>query len=84
MALDAEVNDVLDATVASIPAMADYVAALPDGQRATALEALERHYLQTAQSLGGTEEPSRTWVASVLGCQRNVSFKAASVGQHPR
>lgn len=66
MVSDCDVNEVLEATVAGIPAMANYVAALPDGQRAIALEALERHYLQTVQNLGGTEGPARTWVSTVM------------------
>jgi hypothetical protein len=45
-----EGQEVLEAVVAGIPAMADFIAAMPDGQRAIALDALERHYLQTAQN----------------------------------
>jgi hypothetical protein len=51
MAVHFEGQEVLEAVVAGIPAMADFIAAMPDGQRAIALDALERHYLQTAQNL---------------------------------
>jgi hypothetical protein len=66
MAADFEGREVLEAVVAGIPAMADYVAALPEGQRTTALDALERHYLQTVQNLGGAAEPARMWVSAVM------------------
>jgi len=61
-----EEQEVLEAVVAAIPAMADYVAAIPDAQRTIALEALERHYLQTAQNLGSSEGPARMWVSAVM------------------
>jgi hypothetical protein len=61
-----EGQDELEAVVAGIPTMADIIAAMPDGQRAIALDALEHHYLQTAQNLGCTEGPARTWTSAVM------------------
>jgi len=66
MAVHFEGQEVLEAVVAGIPAMADFIAAMPDGQRAIALDALERHYLQTAQNLGCAEPPARMWASAVM------------------
>jgi hypothetical protein len=53
----------LESIVASLPVMAEYVSSIPDGQKATALDALERHYLQTALRLGYQKSPlGRGWL----------------------
>ena len=56
----------LKSIVASLPVLAEYVSSIPDDQKATALAALERHYLQTALGLGYSEEPTRSWVAALM------------------
>ena len=56
----------LELIVASLPVMAEYVSSIPKVQKATALDALERHYLQTALGLGYSEEPARSWVAALM------------------
>jgi hypothetical protein len=61
-----EGQEALESIVASLPVMAEYVSSIPDGQKATALDALERHYLQTALGLGYSEEPARSWVAVLM------------------
>ena len=61
-----EGREALESIVASLPVMAEYVSSIPDGQKATALDALERHYLQTALGLGYSEEPARSWVAALM------------------
>jgi hypothetical protein len=61
-----EGQEALELIVASLPVMAEYVSSIPDGQKATALDALERHYLQTALGLGYSEEPARSWVAALM------------------
>lgn len=66
MAADFEGQEVLQAVEAGIPEMAHYVAALPNGQRTIALDALQRHYLRTVRNLGRAEEPSRLWVSAVM------------------
>jgi hypothetical protein len=66
MAADFEGQEVLEAVVAGIPPMADYIAALPEGQRTIALEALERHYLQIVQNFGHADGPARQWVSAVM------------------
>ena len=60
-----EVQEAIELIVASLPVMAEHVSSIPDGQKATALDALERHYLQTALGLGYSEEPARSWVAAL-------------------
>ena len=52
--------------MASLPVMAEYVSSIPKVQKATALDALERHYLQTALGLGYSEELARSWVAALM------------------
>ena len=52
---------------AGIPAIAEFIAAMSNGQRATALDALERHYLQTAEDWGCSEGPARMWVSAMMG-----------------
>jgi hypothetical protein len=60
------VQEAIESIVASLPVMAEHVSSMPDGQKATARDALERHYLQTALSLGYSEEPARSWVAALM------------------
>ena len=45
MASHFEGQEVLEAAIAGIPAIAEFIAALPDGQRPIAFDAVERHYL---------------------------------------
>ena len=52
--------------MASLPVVAEHVSSIPDGLKATALDALERHYLQIALGLGYSEEPARLWVAALM------------------
>ena len=66
MASHFEGQEVLEAAVAGIPAIAEHIAAMPDGQRAMALDALERHYLQTAQDWGCSQGPARTWASAMM------------------
>lgn len=66
MASDFEGQEVLEAAVAGIPAIAEFIAAMPNEQRAIAIDALERHYLQTAEDWGCSEEPARMWVSAMM------------------
>ena len=56
--------------MASIPALADYIAAVPEKQRMVALEAAERHYLETARNLGCTDEPALRWSSALMSSLR--------------
>ena len=66
LASNFEGPEVLEAAVAGIPAIAEFIAAMPNGQRAIALAALERHYLQTAEDWGCSEGPARMWVSAMM------------------
>lgn len=66
MTSNIEAQEALEAVVAGIPEMADYIADIPEGRRVIALDAVERHYLTTAQNLGYEDEPARLWVAAVM------------------
>ena len=59
-------EEALESIVASLPVLAEHVSSIPDEQKATALDALERHYLQTALGLGYSEDPARAWVAALM------------------
>ena len=61
-----EGQEALESIVASLPVLAEYVSSIPYDQKATALAALERHYLQTALGSGYLEEPARSWVAALM------------------
>ena len=61
-----EAQEALEAVVAGIPEMADYIADIPEDRRVIALDAVERHYLTTAQNLGCEDEPARLWVTAVM------------------
>ena len=66
MTSNIEAQEALEAVVAGIPEMADYIADIPEDRRVIALDAVERHYLTTAQNLGCEDEPVRLWVAAVM------------------
>ena len=51
-------QEALESIVATLPKMAEYLASIPDGQKTAAVDAVERHYLQTALGLGCSEEPA--------------------------
>ena len=61
-----EGQEALESIVASLPVLAEHVSSISDEQKATALDALERHYLQTALGLGYSEDPARAWVAALM------------------
>jgi hypothetical protein len=71
MASRFEGQDILETAVASIPALADYIAAIPEMQRLVALHAAERHYLETARSLGCTDEPAVRWSSALMSNLRD-------------
>jgi hypothetical protein len=66
MASRFEGQDILEAAVASIPALADYIAAVPENRRVVALEAAERHYLGIARNLACTDEPAVRWTSALM------------------
>ena len=66
MASSSEEVKVLEAAVAGIPKIAQIIAFMPVENRATAFDAAERSYLQTAKDLGGAEEPAQKWASAVM------------------
>ena len=57
---------ILQAAVAGIPRLAQAIAAIPAEDRAIALTAVERSYLQTAKDLGGVDKFAQDWVSAVI------------------
>jgi hypothetical protein len=65
MASSSEEAEVLEAAVAGIPKIAQIIAFMPVEDRASALDAAERSYLQTARDLGGAENLAQNWASAV-------------------
>ena len=59
-------DEVLEAAVAGIPEIARRIAFLPTEDRASAFDAAERIYLQTAKDLGGAEDLALNWTSAVM------------------
>ena len=59
-------DKVLEAAVAGIPEIARRIAFLPTENRASAFDAAERIYLQTAKELGGAEDLALNWTSAVM------------------
>jgi len=61
-----EKEEILEATIAGMPRVAEAIAAVPIEHRARALDAAEQSYLQTLQDLGYAEAATRKWVSAVM------------------
>jgi hypothetical protein len=59
-------DEVLEAAVAGIPEIARRIAFLPTENRASAFNAAEQIYLQTAKDLGGAEDLALNWTSAVM------------------
>lgn len=57
---------ILQAAIAGIPRLAQAIAAISAQDRATALRAAERSYLQTAKDLGGADKFAQDWASAVM------------------
>jgi hypothetical protein len=66
MLSNSEHEEILEATVAGIPKVAELIAAVPAERRAKALDAAKLSYLQTTRDLGYDEVPARKWVSRVM------------------
>jgi len=66
MASGSEEAKVLEAAVAGIPEVAQIIAFIPAENRASAFDAAEQSYLQTAKDLGGAEELAQNWASAVM------------------
>jgi hypothetical protein len=58
-------KEVLEAANSGIPKVAEMIAIIPAENRAIALGAAERIYLQIAKDLGGAEDVARNWVSAI-------------------
>jgi hypothetical protein len=59
-------DETFEAAIAGIPRVAELIAAIPVDRRASALDAAERSYVQTALDLGYSEAAAQQWAASVM------------------
>ena len=59
-------GEVLEAAVAGIPEIARRIAFLPTEDHASAFDAAEQIYLQTAKDLGGAEDLVLNWTSAVM------------------
>ena len=66
MSSNTESQSVLETIVASLPGIANHLATVPVEQKSAALEALQKHYLQTVMNLGSSEEPAQKLVNALM------------------
>jgi dihydrodipicolinate synthase/N-acetylneuraminate lyase len=66
MMSNSEREEILEATIAGMPRVAQVIAAIPAKHRGNALEAAEQSYLQSVQDLGYAEAATRKWVSAVM------------------
>ncbi len=66
MVSNSEMEDMLEATIAGIPRVAQAIAAVSAKQRARALKAAEQSYLRAVQDLGYGEAATQKWVSAVM------------------
>jgi hypothetical protein len=59
-------DEVLSAAIAGVPRVAELIATVSTEERARALEAAEKSYLETAHSLGYPDPDARQWAATVM------------------
>ncbi len=58
--------EILQAAVAGIPRVAQAIAAIPAEHRASAFDAAEHSYLQTAKDLGSADQFAENWAAAIM------------------
>lgn len=66
MALKLDEDEVLSAAIAGLPKIAELIATVPAEDRARALDAAEKSYLQTAHTLGYQDADARQWVSEFM------------------
>jgi hypothetical protein len=66
MTFNSEEDEVLSAAIAGLPKIAELIATVPAEERARALEAAEKSYLQTAHTLGYEDADARQWASAVM------------------
>jgi hypothetical protein len=81
MTFNAEKDEVLSAAIAGLPKIAELIATVPAEDRARALQAAEKSYLQTARTLGYGDADARQWTSAVMFRLRiGASFESVSSG----
>jgi hypothetical protein len=68
MPLSSEEDEFVEVASASLPRIAEIIAAFPAEDRAGALEVAERRYLQAARDYGCTQAETERWVAAIMRC----------------
>jgi hypothetical protein len=66
MTLILEEDEVLSAAIAGVPRVAELIATVPAEGRSRALEAAEKSYLKTAQTLGYQDADAQQWASAVM------------------
>jgi hypothetical protein len=66
MTLILEEDEVLSAAIAGVPRVAELIATVPAEDRSRALEAAEKSYLKTAQTLGYRDAGAQQWASAVM------------------
>jgi hypothetical protein len=64
-------DEVLSAAIAGVPRVAELIATVPAEDRSRALEAAEKSYLKTAQTLGYRDAGAQQWASAVMLRLRN-------------
>ena len=59
-------DEALSAAIAGLPKIAELIAAVPAEDRARALEAAEKSYVQTALTLAYEDANARQWASAVM------------------
>jgi hypothetical protein len=66
MTFNLEGDETLSAAIAGLPKVAEVIAAVPTEDRARALEAAEKSYVQTALNLGYDDADAQEWASAVM------------------
>ena len=66
MTVNLEGDETLSAAIAGLPKIAELIAAVPTEDRARALEAAEKSYVQTALNLGYDDADAQQWASAVM------------------
>lgn len=83
MTFNLEGDEALSAAIAGLPKIAELIAAVPTEDRARALEAAEKSYMQTALNLGYDDAGAQQWASTVmlrLRLGESVEGTSSSVG----
>ena len=85
MTLTLDEDDVLSATIAGVPRVAELIAIAPAEERTRALEAAEKSYLENAHALGYKDADAQQWASAVISRLRieEDSYKLRMLSSPP-